>query len=408
MIALLLAVTVINPDGAWCWFQDERAVFAGSKLAVGSVSRSGDVQVTVWDPQTGRAAIQTLHPQFERDDHDAPGLVLRQDGRLVAFYARHGGPKGANRMYSRVTVRPHDASEWEPEQSFDAGVNEAFSYANPFQLAGERNRLYLFWRAKDYNPTWSASDDGGLTWSPGANHIYSRKGERPYVKYASNGRDTIHFAFTDGHPNRPYHNNLYHAYYRAGGLYRSDGTFVRKLAEGPITTAEATRIYDGENSPTGEAWVWDLHLDRAGNPVVVYSTHPDPMDHRYRYARWNGKSWDDRQIAYAGKRLYDRERQYSGGICLDPDDINTIYLSSGVRIEDGKPNTSGHWELYRGATSDRGKTWRFEPLTRDSKVDNLRPIVPAGHPAGRFVLWYRGVYRSYTDFETEVVVLARP
>ena len=132
------------------------------------------------------------------------------------------------------------------------------------------------------------------------------------------------------------------------------------------------------------------------------------MDHRYRYARWNGKSWDDRQIAYAGKRLYDRERQYSGGICLDPDDINTIYLSSGVRIEDGKPNTSGHWELYRGATSDRGKTWRFEPLTRDSKVDNLRPIVPAGHPAGRFVLWYRGVYRSYTDFETEVVVLARP
>jgi hypothetical protein len=308
-------------------------------------------------------------------------------------------------MFSRVTVRPHDASEWGPEQSFDFGVTEGFSYANPFQLAAERNRLYLFWRAKDYNPTWSASDDGGATWLSGANHIYSRKGERPYVKYASNGRDTIHFAFTDGHPNRPFLNNLYHGYYRAGGLYRSDGTLVRKLAEGPITIAEATRIYDGEHSPTGEAWVWDLHLDRGGNPVVAYSTHPSPMDHRYRYARWNGKRWEDQQFAYAGKRLYEREQQYSGGICLDPDDINVVYLSSDVRIEDGKPNASGHWELYRGMTRDGGKTWRFEALTRDSKADNLRPIVPAGHPAGRFVLWYRGTYRAYTDYETEIVLL---
>jgi hypothetical protein len=391
---------LLNPDGAWCWFQDERALVYDGKLTAGSITRSGDVQVTTWNFETGLIGIKTLRPALQADDHNVPGLLLRQDGRLMAFYTAHGNLR---RMFYRVSARPRDAAEWEPEESFDAGVTDGFTYANPFQLASEGGRLYFFWRGKDWNPTWSSSRDNGKTWTPGANHIYYKKGERPYVKYASNGADTIHFVFTDGHPNRDYRNSLYHAYYRKGGLYRSDGTLIRKLAQGPVEPREATRVYDGTNPETGEAWVWDIHLDRFGNPVVVYSSHPSPMDHRYRYARWNGKTWEDRQIAYAGKRLYEREGYYSGGICLDPDDLNTVYLSSGVRIGDGKPNPSGRYEIYRGVTGDRGRTWTWQALTVDSTRDNLRPIVPAGHPGKTFVLWYRGTYHTYTRYETEVV-----
>lgn len=409
LFALALAVAlraaapvVLNPDGAWCWFQDERALIFNDTLAVASLSRAGEVQITTWNLKNGKIAVHTLRSGFQRDDHNVPGLLLRQDGRLVAFYTTHGTMR---EMFYRVSKRPRDASEWEEEQSFDAGVNDRFTYANPFQLRNERNRIYFFWRARDFNPTWTASDDNGRTWLPGANHIYYQKGERPYVKYTSNGRDTIHFAFTDGHPNRAgFLNNLYHAYYRNGGLYRSDGTFIRKLAEGPVKVSEATRIYDG-TSATGEAWVWDMHLDRAGRPVIAYSSHPSSMDHRYRYARWNGKAWEDHAVAYAGKRLYEREAYYSGGICLDPDDLNTIYVSSDVRLEDGKPNESGHREIYKGVTADGGKTWRWRALTVNSTQDNLRPIVPANHPGKTFVLWFRGVYRTYQDFETEVVAL---
>ena len=127
------------------------------------------------------------------------------------------------------------------------------------------------------------------------------------------------------------------------------------------------------------------------------------MDHRYRYARWNGKNWEDHQIAFAGKRLYEKEKFYSGGICLDPDDTAIVYLSSDVDIQTGRPNASGHWEIYRGVTGDGGKHWTWRPLTSNSRRDNLRPIVPAGHPPGTFVLWLRGVYRAYTDYEEEVV-----
>lgn len=396
---------VLNPNGAWCWFQDERALVYQDKLTVASIGNSGDVQATTWDMKNGLIGIATLHPHFQIDDHNTPGLLLRSDGRIMAFYTTHGGTRSPQRrMYFRVTARPGDASEWEPEQSFDAGVEAGFTYANPFQLAAENNRLYLFWRALDFNPTWSCSDDLGGQWRRGANHIYYKAGERPYVKYASNGVDTIHFAFTDGHPDRDFKNSLWHAYYKDGALYRSDGTFVRKLRDGPIQVAEATRVYDGSTSPHGEAWVWDLHLDKAGRPVIVYSSHPGPMDHRYRYARWNGRNWEDHQIAYAGKRLYAQQPYYSGGICLDPDDTRVVYLSSDVDIRNGRPDTSGHWEIYRGATGDSGKSWRWEQVTRDSDLDNLRPVVPAKHPGRTFVLWYRGKYTAYTNFETEVVV----
>ena len=394
---------VLNPDGAWCWFQDERALVYDGKLTFASISSQGSVQATTWEFKTGQVGIFNLREKFQIDDHNVPGLLLRSDGRLMAFYTWHGGPAARREMFVRETVRPKDPSDWTPERSFDAQSPNGFSYANPFQLSAEMGRIYLFWRSIQFNPTWSASDDLGRTWRKAANHIFYKDGERPYVKYASSGADTIHFAFTDGHPDRSFKTSLWHAYYRKGGLYKSDGTFVRKLEDGPIQISEATQIYDGVNSPTGEAWVWDLHLDKAGRPVVVYSSHPDPMDHRYRYARWDGKVWRDQQIAYAGTRLYKGQEYYSGGICLDPDDLNVVYLSSDVDIHTGKPNGSGHREIYRGVTRTGGNAWAWQPVTTGSKLDNLRPIVPAGHPGKTFVLWYRGRYEAYTKFETEVV-----
>ena len=391
---------LLNPDGAWCWFQDERAVIYDGKMTVASITRSGDVQATTWDFAKGSIFVKTLRPDFTGDDHNVAALLVRRDGRLVAFYAKHHREP---RMYYRVTTRPRDATDWEPEQSYDAGVTSMFTYANPFQLPAEENRIYNFWRGIDFNPTWSASDDNGRSWSDGANHIYFKKGERPYVKYASNNVDTIHFAFTEAHPDRPIQTSLYHAFHRKGSLYTSEGKVVRKLSDGPITPSEATKIYDGKNSPTGEAWVWDMALDSSGNPVIAYTSHLSPNDIRYRYARWTGSAWRDRQIAFGGTRLYRSQEFYAGGICLDPDNPDVVYLSSDVNLHDGKPHRSGHYEIYKGVSRDGGKSWEWLPVTAGSGQDNLRPIVPANHPGDTFVLWFRGTYRSYVDYDTEVV-----
>ncbi len=396
------APVVLNGDSAYCWFQDERAVVHGHFITATSITRRGRLQTTTWDFTSGKVFIRDLARNFTADDHNVAGLLLRDDGRLMAFYAQHDAEP---RMYYRVTKRPGHARSWQREQTFDAGVRRGFTYANPFQLSAEKGRIYNFWRAIEFNPTWSASDDGGKTWSKGANHIYYQKGERPYVKYACNGRDTIHFAFTEAHPNRPGLTSLYHAFYRAGMLCRSDGTAVRALTEGPITPAEATRVYDGTMPETGEAWVWDMALDAFERPVIAYTSHPSPNDIRYRYARWNGKAWDDCQIGFAGRCLYSGEEYYAGGICIDPDHPEIVYLSSNVNPRDGSPSLGGRFEIYTALPTENRRNWQFHALTANSAVDNLRPIVPSGHPGQTFVLWFRGEYRSYQDFKTELVVV---
>ena len=67
-----------------------------------------------------------------------------------------------------------------------------------------------------------------------------------------------------------------------------------------------------------------------------------------------------------------------------------------------------HWEVFRGETKDAGRSWRFEPVTRDSAFDNLRPIVPRTAQSNEVLLWLRGSYRSYTDYSLEAVGLLPP
>lgn len=395
----------INSNGAWCWFQDERALIAGDYLVAGSITNDGAVEASALNLATGEVTISTLTTGFEADDHNVPGMLIREDGHLMAFYCRHG--RDLN-MHYRVSSRPGDPTSWDDEEIYTAGVPAPhnFTYANPFQLREEGGRTYNFWRAIDFNPTYSTSNDNGGTWSEARNIIFWKSGQRPYVKYASNGRDTIHFAFTEGHPHTV-PNNIHHASYRAGSFHASDGAKIKKLADGPVTPDEATLVYDltGPDS-TGRGWIWDLALDADGHPVMVYSTRVSDEDLRYRYARWNADdgSWEEQQIAFAGHRLYRGEDDYAGGISIDPDDINTVYLSSNVNVEDGSPNGSGHYEIHQGKTSDRGKTWSWKSITSDSTEDNLRPIVPADHPGETFVLWMRGNYRTYRDYDTAIVL----
>jgi len=63
-----------------------------------------------------------------------------------------------------------------------------------------------------------------------------------------------------------------------------------------------------------------------------------------------------------------------------------------------------HHELYRGTTGDFGATWRWEPITANSTVDNLRPIVPRWKDARTALVWMRGTYKNnHGEWRTAVV-----
>jgi BNR repeat-containing family member len=397
--------TLITESGAWCWFADPRAICGGPgpRLYAGWVNRDGDIQVGAVHARTQEIETATLHPKLERDDHANPALLELPDGRLMAFYSKHGGQD----MFQRTTVRPWDISEWTAETTIpvhkDNAPRKTITYPNPVLIREESNRIYLFWRGDDWKPTFTWSDDLGKTWAP-VKTLVARRGSgldnRPYMKVHQGLGGRIHFAFTDGHPRNEKHNSIYYLAYHKGAFFRADGTRVGTMADLPLDPARADKVYEASRSGA-RAWIWEVGDDLEGKPVLVYTRHPKMTDHRYHYARWDGGTWRDHEITAAGhwfpqtpEGKDEPEPHYSGGICLDPYDPAHVFLSRQVR---------GVFEIEQWVTTDHGRTWETRPVTERSKLDNVRPFVPRGYTTGLpWVLWMNGPYRHYLDYNTSI------
>lgn len=420
---------LLTPDGAWCWFGNPRAVFKDGLLYFGYVRFSdGRVALNAYDPPTQISSNLWLSVMTQKDDHDNPALLPLSDGRMLVIYQKHGGEK---RFYYRVTSGANTAAatNWGPELLF-TNTTAGVTYANPYQLAGESGRIYTFTRNLNYNPTLVTSDSSGTNWSAPQILIKTGTGSiRPYVQYCSDYSRRIDFTYTDGHPSEVGTNCLYHAYYQDGGLYRSDGTFLKYLTNAPLLHDAGERgslIYQYSPAPTndpndhiqfGRAWCWDLVYATNGAPVAVFSVQRTNViganwyDDRiyYYYARWTGTNWQKRFIAHAGRPLYNTQRDYAGGISVDPSNPDVVYLSSNAADPFNLATTTtvplranDRYEIFRGVTSDGGLTFAWEPVTTNSVVDNLRPYVPRRNPYPVGVIWYAGTYTSYTSWNTAV------
>lgn len=401
---------VLNPDTGWCWFQDERVIIDGGLLLLAGVSSEGDVTVTAHDVETGENTIRVLRDTLQANDHAVPALFVRPDGRYLAVYSRHN----EDYTFWRITDEPGDVTRWRPERRFDHGARA--TYSNLYRLAAEGayGRIYNFTRTRDWDPNFLVSDDQGDSWTYGGRLIDGGGSEqRPYVRYAGNGVDEIHFITTEQHP-RNFANSIYHGYISGGRSYRSDGTLVDEDIfdeEAPAPNA-FTRVFRGDGNNV--AWTSDIEIDRVGNPYIAYSVTKDRieperggMDHRYRYARWDGAAWHDYEIAYAGTRLYEGEDAYTGLIALHPSTPDVVHISANVDPESGEPllaDGAQRYEIFRGHTDDDGATWNWTAITEDSLEDNLRPIVAASGDTWA-VVWLRGEYRSYTDYNQAAVGL---
>ena len=416
---------VLDDDGAWCWYEDERAIIVDDRhVLIGAVSagtfdksRLGDINIIIHDLKENSTQIVELHDQLEPDDHDSPALLLRPDGRVLAVYSMHGTD---NRIRWRWTKEPGNLLDWHDEQSMngnDGRYNVSYSNVEHLTTEGESGVTYNFFRGNGWNPTYITSTDGGETWSQP--RPFLTNDGRPYPRYTSNDVDTIHVATSEQHP-RNYDNSIYHGFIRAGRLHQTDGNVIASLDDAPLAVTELTRVFQG--SPDAVAWASDIRLDQVGHPVIVYSVQMNSAglpagqggeDCRYRYARWDGKNWVDSNVAFAGQRLYAGEDDYTGLITLDPRDPSVVYFSTNADPVTGQPLISKadqqrHYELYRGITDDLGKTWTIEPITQHSMVNNLRPLVAA--PTGKvtdesksMLIWLRGTYETYRKFDQAVV-----
>jgi len=434
-------VHIINDNGAWCWFQDERALVDSdtNTLVVGSIAvqngaggieRHGDLELTVVDLNTYESRIVTLHKNFEADDHNVPALWRRRDGRWLAMYARH---KTDDFLYWRIS-EPNDPTTWGKERVFDWAPytdGRGVTYANIHELDG---RLYCFSRAVNDDQCALVSDDDGETWAY-AGKLFTRDKVgyvNGYTRYSSDS-ERIDLVTTDHHP-RDYDNSIYHGYLAGGGssgarLHRADGSVVDDRAldassDSP-SQVELTRILAaGEivgGVPLTHAWTSDIRRHSDGTIVATLTArhdHPESederfrrdrpvLDHRFVYARYtSGTGWQVFPLGRAGAGLLPHEQDYTGLAALDPCDPDVVYISTPIdpRSDDATP----HHEIYCGRTADGGTSWTWTPLTEDSTFDNLRPIVAPGDPCRTTLLWFRGWMDASQRYGCEIALVDLP
>jgi hypothetical protein len=442
-----------NDNGAWSWFQDERAIVDEQEgtLIVGSVANrdgvggeamDGKVRTTHFDLSSGRRT-HYIHNDLESygagDDHNVPALLQKNDGDILTFYAAHNNLNGTEDDRSYYRTFDVGSDTWGPESEYhwwnvipaNAPGDGGTTYSNLFQLSAEdadedgNGRLYNIARTQQ-SPHIMYSDDNGSTWQYGgqltkqASNPPSDSYVNGYYKYTSNGVDRIDLFATEFHP-RDFNNSIYHAYIQDGKLYDSSGseiddnTFDTALSFDTnkiASTDDFTQVFQAGMTSNSRGWTTDIQSYEDGTITALFKVRAGAYgahtagadDHRIWFARLDPvtKTWSTHEIAKAGARLFSgSETDYTGLGALHPNDPNTIYIST--EIDPTTNETLAHHEIYKGVSNDHGSTWIWTAITENSSFDNLRPIVPKWDASNTAVLWWRGSMDTSHDYDTAVV-----
>ena len=352
------------------------AVFAGGVVLYGVIDGDGYPSVIRFDPSTRAVTSTALTETANLDDHDRPAILALEDGSFMAVWATHNDDV--------FVVTSADGVTWSAASNVTSQIGSSGQYTYPrlFELG---DGIYVFLR--DGNSSsgtliWSKSTDGGSTWSSAHEAITG-----VYFHTHQTG-ERIDFAAYEHPTAGSGDKSLRHGYFTGGTWYTSAG--VEITATQPFARTELTEVVSV--SATHKVSGWDMGPDQS----ILYVDYDEwPDDRMFRYAKWNGSSWDLHDIADAGGELTPSEPQRTGGGTIDPNDADTVYLALPA---------DGTYEVWRYRTDDDGATWDPSPITTDSSGDQLRPFAPRPTCSAAPVAWLSGDYTTYTNYDLGLTV----
>jgi hypothetical protein len=404
-------------QGGWCWFHSPRASIGSGKLWYGSVvsgghPRDGDVEVTAVDLSRLTVAERYVVGHTKPDDHAAPSVMMLSSGRPQVAWSTHSQADwfevgDAGKTLRRV-VRPNT----------NIAPARRVSYTSAHVVGGARWMLY---RGEKFSWNLMTSTDGGRTWGYRGLVVDTSGGQRPYIVAASDG-SRLHVMVTDGNPTEYRGTNV--RYITVGSDYvirNNEGAKVGVVGADPVKLSRVAKLLAGVAGPNGEltdtdGWICDVQIID-NRPTAILSLRDQwpagsskvgTQRHRYLWARQRGDGkWTIEHLAWAGSELYVGQPDYSGLGSLDPVNAQRVMVSTNVHPVTGVPLRSTrdnriHWELWEGYRNDQGR-WSWKARTANSTEDNLRPIIVA-NGTSKAMLWMRGTYRSWLDYDTRVVI----
>lgn len=394
-------------DARWIWFTNPRAIrYVGKRERTYFAYLGGptgkDIVAAAYDHGTRSLSTTVVEKSFSNDDHTNPSLMVRNDGRLLLFWAGHNG----DTIRYTVSCDPESVASFGPRRTIEG---KSVTYPNPVRSPDDPEKLYIFYRDRTYRRDatndkygymgdgdlyYRVSGDDGATWSEETRIVTPPDGHYSMYFILARGDDAIHFFFTDAERggDAPKWNVMY-AKLHEETFYTADGRRVVKPADLPVTRADLELVYDSTAEGNHDAWVWDCAVSMDGNPVVVYATFPSTLAHEYRYAQFDGERWHDHHLTHAGRYIAGRpiELHYSGGLSIDRDDPRVVYgcVSEGNRCV-----------LKRFETDTGGETWAEKDVRKRSLGDDIRPVVPRNASEDLPVLWLTGSYKHMDSSQT--------
>lgn len=394
--------TKILPDGIWTWFNHPVAAVANNKLFVGAWPGTALQRPTVamYDLANSDEAVVVFPTGTsalgETDDHDNNAVLPLADGKILTVWGEHNGDS-----FCCTTSNANDIRSWGSVVTVNTASTD--SYWQLMQADDTNKTIYWFFRRQSsasYRPQYfRTSTDNGATWST-PTEFCNYASNRPYFRWWRTSGSRFDFACTQGQPNEVSACSIYHGYMTIASdgtraYYKSDGTSLGADIDLPFdVTTDFTQVYDGT---TNEAWIWDLKYIN-GQPVVAFAVfNGGTTTHEYYRGTFNGSTWTTEKICDGGTTgtadyLYATEAYYSGGVCLDPNDENIVYVSREYSATDFRTEK---W-------TKSGGTWsKTSDLSGNTSSINARPVA-VNHNGTTYVLYWRGTYTSYTSYATDV------
>lgn len=360
----------------WVEIPYPQIVTSGTKTYFGYVkgSNSGDVKVAAYDSDTRTTSTPfVLHVQLggenAADNHDNPGIFVRDDGKVLAMYCRHAGSS----LLSRISSSAGDVTAFASEVSTDRGTTH--DYPSLFKVG---STLWCLFRdtttGQNANLVYITSTDDGATWSTQTAVYNGHSGTTPYWRlWLDEPSGFIHVVITENTLA-----NLGHFYIDTadGSLHKSDGTTI--VASMPLAYASITPIVTAS-----VVQCWGVTTD-AGNPVAIYMLHGS-SDNAIKIARWTGSAWTTETIvASVGGQL--GINQTGSGCAIDPLDPDRVWF----------PIKATKFEMYEYTKA--GGVWTGTALTASSSRDQVWPAATFNSDGSVDVMWQDTDYTNDTTF----------
>ncbi|MDO4562876.1 MAG: BNR-4 repeat-containing protein [Clostridia bacterium] len=407
--------SVLAVEGAWNWCADPRALrhkneqSGSDKTYVGYIDVYGNIKAIQYDNINNTYKQVYVRTGFETDDHDNPTFLVLPDNRIMIFYSMHSNEA---RIYYKVSANPDDITQWGEEKIIDITDYSNATYPTPFYMSSAPESFFLLWRGVNWHPTVArltlpdANDDVTFEITPkqivdAADNAEDTE-KRPYTKYDSDGISKIYMSYSYTHPDNVETNSLYFSYIDVTTLTLTDvcGNTLADINTAPykITNVEETHPLVTRTDAIRN-WNWETAADENGNPVILYvGISADSLTHLYYRARWTGSEWQCTYIDNGGKWFHQNtsgnEKSYSGGLCIDHNDINTVYAS--VPTE-GVYGTV--YEIFKYVFDDSGEITSKTPVTTQSQKNNFRPYVVRGSSSddALHLVWMNGDYFYWSN-----------